>query len=202
MIDANANESAIIFREELDRLHQQNGERFRLHHHLDDKNGFLTQESLKRLLQDQEQADFYICGPEAFMDLCEASLKANNIPSSQIWIERFVSPPDPKAADEVASQDTQPGELPEELIVELDDETFRVPYEAGKSLLACVRAAGYDPPSSCLEGFCGCCMAKLEAGEVMMENNDCLSEKELEEGWILTCQSKPRSKKIHIRYDE
>jgi len=57
-------------------------------------------------------------------------------------------------------------------------------------------------PHSCLDGECGACMAMLLQGEVYMQANRVLSQKEQRKGYILTCQSLPRSDVILIDYDD
>ena len=58
-----------------------------------------------------------------------------------------------------------------------------------------------DIPFSCQSGICSSCIGKLNEGKVEMEVNDGLSDEELENGYILICQSFPRSEKITIEID-
>jgi hypothetical protein len=44
-------------------------------------------------------------------------------------------------------------------------------------------------------------MAHLDAGTVTMRTNNALSEDDLAEGWILTCQSMPTSLDVVVDYD-
>jgi ferredoxin len=64
------------------------------------------------------------------------------------------------------------------------------------------RRAGLDPPTSCEEGYCGCCMAHLRVGTGAMKANDVLTAQELAEGWILTCQFVPNSARVKVEYPE
>ena len=84
----------------------------------------------------------------------------------------------------------------------LDGVAHEVPYQAGERVLHAARRAGLDPPFSCEEGYCSCCMAKLVRGEVKMHANDCLSPQLLSEGWVLTCQSRCVSREIRIEYPD
>ena len=68
--------------------------------------------------------------------------------------------------------------------------------------LEAVREAGMDPPFACEEGYCGCCMAKLRDGQVRMRANDCLDQAQLDEGWVLTCQSVPTSRTCKVEYPD
>ena len=51
-------------------------------------------------------------------------------------------------------------------------------------------------------GICSSCIAKVTEGTAIMDNNSILTDSELEEGFILTCQAHPTTKKITIDYDE
>ena len=84
----------------------------------------------------------------------------------------------------------------------LDGRAHEVPYEQGQRVLEAAQRAGLEPPFSCEEGYCSCCMAKLTAGEVKMASNDCLTPDLLEEGWVLTCQSRCVSAGVKIEYPD
>ena len=84
----------------------------------------------------------------------------------------------------------------------LDGAEHEVPYEEGETVLAAARRAGLDTPFSCEEGYCSCCMAKLVAGEVKMDTNDCLTPELLEEGWILTCQARCVRGRVRIEFPD
>jgi ring-1,2-phenylacetyl-CoA epoxidase subunit PaaE len=60
---------------------------------------------------------------------------------------------------------------------------------------------GADLPYACKGGVCATCRAKLLKGEVEMDNNYALEEEELAAGFILTCQSHPRSAEVEVDYD-
>jgi 3-ketosteroid 9alpha-monooxygenase subunit B len=77
-----------------------------------------------------------------------------------------------------------------------------VPYQAGERVLHAARRAGLDPPFSCEEGYCSCCMAKLRSGRVAMAANDCLTPELLAEGWVLTCQSRCIGPDVRIEYPD
>ena len=154
-----------------------------------------------------KDADFYICGPGPFMDAVEEVLKGIGVAEDRIFIERFESPPDPHEVSEEeiaeAASDTAPaGDVPEVLTIVLDGARHEVAYTRNETVLQAARVAGLQPPFSCEDGYCGCCMAKLKDGEVQMRRNDCLSKKDLKEGWVLTCQSVPVSRTLAIDYDD
>ena len=73
----------------------------------------------------------------------------------------------------------------------LDGEEFEVAYRPGESLLDCMLADGLDPAFQCMDAHCGTCMVKLVSGDVKMNKNKVLSKRDLEQGYVLLCQSIP-----------
>ena len=63
-------------------------------------------------------------------------------------------------------------------------------------------ANGLDVPYSCQGGICTACMGKLEKGKVIMDDDQMLSDEEINDGLMLTCISKPDSDEIVINYDD
>lgn len=104
---------------------------------------------------------------------------------------------DPESADALGDETA-----PASIAVVLDGEAHEVPYRPGERVLEAVRRAGLDAPFSCEEGYCSSCMARLKTGRVVMAENDCLTPELLEEGWILTCQSRCVSPDIRIEYPD
>jgi 3-ketosteroid 9alpha-monooxygenase subunit B len=203
LIYANRDEASIIFRDALDSLEREHGERLQIVHHLDDHSGFLSVPQIQDLVDGWDSADFYICGPGPYMDAVEHSLEGRGIERARILIERFVSAVDPDQVRHAAPV-TLPddAEFPASFRVTFEDETHEVPYLEGKTLLECARAAGLDAPFSCEEGYCSCCMAMMREGKVVMAVNDALSAKDVAAGYVLTCQARPVTSEIWIDYDE
>ena len=204
LVYANRDAASIIFEHELDELVAAHPDRFEIHHSLDDRDGFLDLRRVEHYAVDSLESDFYLCGPGVFMDLVERALAALHVPSDQIHIERFVSPPDPDAEriDAAAASGEAAHVAPEKISVVLDGTVHEVDYKSEERVLEAARRAGLDPPFSCEEGYCSCCMAKLTEGKVRMHANDCLTSDLLEEGWVLTCQAVCISRKVKIEYPD
>jgi len=202
LIYANRDERSIIFKTELDELARTHPDRFQIVHCLDDIDGFLDCDAVKRLVGFDVGSDFYLCGPGPFMAVAEEALRELHVDHDLIHVERFVSPPDPGLHVEELAPEVTDDSVPDTITVVLDSETREIPYQKGEKILLAVRAAGLDAPYSCEEGYCSCCMAKLTAGEVKMDTNDCLSKGLLDEGWVLTCQSRCVSGKVRIEYPD
>jgi 3-ketosteroid 9alpha-monooxygenase subunit B len=204
LVYANRDERSIIFREELEDLARRHPDRLEIVHSLDVRDGFLDAAGVKRHVGRALGAEFYLCGPGAFMATVESALLELGVPLERIHIERFASPPDPGviAPDTPDAAEAQGETVPEKITIVLDGVAHEVPYQAGERVLHAARRAGLDPPFSCEEGYCSCCMAKLARGEVKMHANDCLSPQLVQEGWVLTCQSRCVSKHVRIEYPD
>ena len=86
--------------------------------------------------------------------------------------------------------------------VELDGRRAKVSFDAEKgNILESVRAAGQPAPFACKAGVCATCRAKVLTGTVEMKTNYGLSPEEVEQGYVLTCQSVPTSDGVAVTYD-
>ncbi|CAO5192204.1 hypothetical protein FAIPA1_80102 [Frankia sp. AiPs1] len=76
-----------------------------------------------------------------------------------------------------------------------------VARRTGETLLESARRAGLSPPFSCESGSCATCIAVLEEGAATMHVNDALTEDEVAEGYVLTCQGVPSTPTARVRYE-
>ena len=83
----------------------------------------------------------------------------------------------------------------------LDGVEHEVPYLAGEVLLDCMLEADLDPAFQCQQGHCGSCMVVKNRGQVEMRNNDVLSRRDLDQGYVLLCQSIPLSADVWVDCD-
>lgn len=83
----------------------------------------------------------------------------------------------------------------------LDGEEYQLPYQPGETLLDCMLADGLDPAFQCMDGHCGSCMVVKISGEVEMRKNNVLSPRDLEQNYILLCQSIPLSDDVLVDCD-
>ena len=84
----------------------------------------------------------------------------------------------------------------------LDDEVHPFSADASKTLLEAAIEAGVDPPYSCLGGVCGSCIGRVKEGAVSMASNQILSDSEVEEGLVLTCQASCTSERVVVDFDD
>jgi len=191
---ANRSRESVIFADALARLVDRHADRLVVVHHFDDDGGVVTPSVIESFLARGAEADYYICGPGPFMDTVEDTVLKSSVPQERLHLERFSVEPIPADAADGSEQT-------EEVVIELDRKTITTPYRAGNTLLQTARIAGLRAPSSCETGSCGTCMARIECGSARMLNNDALDDDEVAEGWVLTCQSLPTSRTVHVVYE-
>jgi len=183
LVYANRNDDSIIFKEELAKLRSEHADQFEIVHRLDDVHGFVDAALVMQEVGGRTDADFYICGPGPFMDVVESGLESLGVDADRIFIERFESPDTPAVATDV---DTSAGTV---VTIQLDGKVTDVEVGDGETILLAARRVGLEPPFACEEAYCGCCMAKVVEGDVEMLHNDGgIDQRQIDDGWVLTCQ--------------
>jgi ferredoxin-NADP reductase len=209
LLYANRDRTSVIFDQALAALRDRYGERLELRHHLDADRGYLGAEDVAAFVGGDVDADFYICGPGPFMDVAESGLAGLGVTAEHIFIERFLVEQQEKDAAAIAAGEpeaaAQTGGVtadgPDEVTITLAGKTKVIPYQRGDTVLETARRGGLRPPFSCEAGNCATCMAFLKEGSVRMRANNALTPDEVEEGWILTCQSLPTAGTVTVEYE-
>lgn len=143
----------------------------------------------------------YLCGPAGLPETCSAALEALGVPGERIRVERFTSAEGaPAPGRRVEPPAREPGAVAT-VRVTLDGITREIAMAEGETVLEAVLRAGIDAPWSCRAGMCCTCRARLVEGEVAMDQNYSLRDWELAAGYVLTCQSRPRSARLAVDYD-
>lgn len=137
---------------------------------------------------------FYLCGPEPMIHTVSDVLKEFGVSESDIRYELFTSTAEPVDAEVVDGKT--------KVKILLDDEEFEFVMDAKNSVLTAALEEDIDAPYSCQGGICSSCLARLTEGEVTMRQNNILTDSEVEEGLILTCQSHPTTASITVDYDD
>ena len=193
-----------MFVKELNDLKNEYPERLRIYNAYsrqevkDSLYGRLDKKNIESLFSknpDLASADgYYLCGPAAMLDDIDEVLQDNNTPKSDIHYERFTAKTKKKKLDvkKVSSEVI--------VIVDGDEFKFNLPSNSD-SILDAAMNQGADVPFSCKGGVCCTCKAKVISGKVDMSVNYSLSEEEVEEGFILTCQAHPKSERVVVDYD-
>ena len=85
--------------------------------------------------------------------------------------------------------------------INMDGETFKFVMPSSETILDTALEKDIDLPYSCQSGVCTACQGKLVSGKVSMDVSDGLSDEEIEEGYILCCQSHPTSDDVEIEIE-
>jgi ring-1,2-phenylacetyl-CoA epoxidase subunit PaaE len=211
LLYGNRDSSSVIFLEALAALKDKHLGRFEIYHFLDQEeqdielfNGMLdrsrVEEGIEHLVPDAAEVDgWFICGPGPMMDAAEGVLLDRNIPKERIHIERFTADRPPEAVSrEMEQLQTQAEGVT--VAVTLDGRTRRVPFTAG-NILDSARAAGLPAPFACKAGVCATCRARVTKGKVEMAARYGLTDEEVADGYVLTCQSVPLGDGVAVDYD-
>lgn len=201
LVYANRGADSVIFGSDLEQLRSEHRNRFTIHHHLDSERSFLDAEQCAALANGRAHGDFYVCGPGPYMQTVEAGLAALGVPADRVFIERFAPPTSTATATTTATAGNDGAVVPESVVIRLDRREHTVTYQPGDTILETARRGGLRPPFSCEAGNCATCMAHLDTGTVTMRANNALSQDEVDEGWVLTCQSLPTSPELVVDYD-
>jgi ring-1,2-phenylacetyl-CoA epoxidase subunit PaaE len=204
--------AGIMFLEEIAGLKDRYIDRLSVFHFLEDEeeeialfNGRLDRakcdEILSALIDPPAMDVFFICGPGPMMDSIEGALLAREVPKTKVLIERFTTGA-LSEAQAAAARALEQKAAGLKLSVTLNGRRVNVTFDPEKkSILDNVRAAGLPAPFACKGGVCATCRAKVTAGKVEMKVNYGLSEQELAEGYVLTCQATPVSEGVALTYD-
>jgi ring-1,2-phenylacetyl-CoA epoxidase subunit PaaE len=208
LIYGNQNRQSIIFREEIESLKNKYIDRFRVMHVLSREvtdatinSGRIDANKCEALFTkfvDINADEFFICGPEEMTFCVKDFLLAKGIQKKHIHFELFTSP-NQKTKQSVKVVDDGPKS---KITIIQDGRTISFDLaHKGENILDAAMRNGADLPYSCKGGVCCTCRAKLTQGEVDMEVNYALEEDEIRQGFILTCQSHPKTSEVVIDFD-
>lgn len=139
---------------------------------------------------------FYLCGPEAMIHTVKDVLTEHNINDEVIHYELF------KAAKASNDDIKTLSEGNTHITVIVDDEETEFEMSQKRNILESALDEDLDVPYSCQGGICSSCIARIKEGKATMRQNNILTDSELAEGLILTCQAHPTTDKIVVDYDD
>lgn len=211
LIYGNRTRQSIIFKEEIEALKNKFMERFQLIHILSREHteaplneGRINAEKCEQIFKHVVSLDadeFFICGPEEMIFSIKEWLESKNVDSKKIHFELFntnVSIQVKKQTQNIIATD----DLVSHVTIKLDGRSFDfdLPFNHA-SILDAALQQGADLPYACKGGVCTTCKARLLEGKVDMDVNYGLEPDEVAEGFILTCQSHPRTEKVVVDFD-
>lgn len=212
----NRNENCIIFKDHLENLVAQYADRLKAVYIYDAPlntnhpySGFVLKDMALRLLRENtnlnfQNAEFFICGPTPMMKEVETALGILAIPKEKVHVEYFTAraDEDKQAADVgTASASEEPFAGTASVKIIYDGNEFELEVKERETVLEAALDAGYDPPYSCMVAACCTCRAKLLEGKVEMDDRESLTDAEIAKGYVLTCQSHPKSNRIVLNFD-
>ena len=144
---------------------------------------------------------FYLCGPEEMIFNVKAALEEFGVLDTKIKFELFTTPV--LMAEKQENQEVDENFDGEALVTVIyDDEEVEFNLNKdGDSILDAAMDNDMDVPFSCKGAVCCTCKAKVTEGKVIMDANYALSDQEVEDGFVLACQSHPASAKVTIDFD-
>ncbi|WP_273568705.1 ferredoxin--NADP reductase [Maribacter halichondriae] len=150
--------------------------------------------ALKNKHKDTDFDAYYLCGPEAMINLVSETLQENDIPKEKIHFELFTT-------TEILDELPEKADGKTEVTIVLDDEEFSLSMNKNELVLDAVLKQNIDAPYSCQGGVCSSCIARITEGKVEMVKNRILTDGEIAEGLVLTCQSHPITPTLKVDYD-
>ena len=150
---------------------------------------------LKNRFRDFDIDSYYLCGPEPMITLVKEVLENEGVAADHILTELFTS-----SKTESDMSELSPGKTAVTVI--LDEEKHEVVMDHKELILDALIKAKIDPPYSCQGGVCSTCIARVSNGAAVMEKNQILTDSEISEGFVLTCQAHPTTERITVDYDD
>jgi ring-1,2-phenylacetyl-CoA epoxidase subunit PaaE len=211
LVYANRDEDSVIFNSELEKLVADHSERLMLVNVYDNpktqvsdlQKGLLSVERVKAILENYggvNANEYFICGPGPMMENIKQGLDSLKIANEKIHIEYFSAVVD--AVNKAAGNEPTGAPVNSEVtVIQYGIETQLKLNTSGLTILDAAIDAGVDAPFSCKGAVCCTCRAKVIEGKVKMDANFALTDAEVEEGFVLTCQAHPLTEKVVIDFD-
>jgi len=213
LVYGNRSRASIVFFEELEGLKNRYLERFNFINVLSREKtdaplnfGRIDENKLaelSKMIRYENMDDFFVCGPEEMIFCVKDFLEKTGVEKKKIHFELFSTPGQKKLA--VSSRQSAVGDSgpKSKITIKLDGRSFDfdLPFSSETSILDAALKKGGDLPLACKGGVCCTCKARLLEGEVDMDVNWGLEHEEVEQGYILTCQSHPKTEKVVVDFD-
>lgn len=218
LVYGNQRMNTIMFNEALQDLKDRYPDRLTLVHLLSRQpqetallNGRIDQakvaELLHTLLPVAGIDEAFLCGPEGMIDSAQAALLQAGLAPERIHAERFhsdgaLAAPAARPIAPAAVRAAAAAVAPTRLEIVLDGKTHSLAMGPQDRVLDVALEAGLDLPYSCKGGVCCTCRARVLQGRAEMERNFTLEQREIDQGFVLTCQARPLTPVLVVSYDE
>ena len=191
-----------MFKDALSDLKKEFPNRFFVHNTYSQENnpdsffGRIDSGFINQVLKQHYSIDFekvLLCGPEKMIQSATKLLKDKSFNENQILFELFYSE---------ASEKTTISSKNSKATLIYDDETLSLEVPENMTILDAALQKNIDVPYSCQGGVCSSCIAKVSSGSASMLQNNILTDSEIEEGLVLTCQAVPKTQEITVDFDD
>ena len=211
LVYANRDEDSVIFKSEIEKIVSENADRVKVLNVYDTpktqvsdlQKGLLSVDRVKAIVENYggvNADEYFICGPGPMMENIKQALEGLQIGKEKVHIEYFSAVADAVAKAEgvvVTGADVNS----EVTVIQYGIETTMKLNTAGLTILDAAIDAGVDAPFSCKGAVCCTCRAKVIEGKAKMDANFALTDAEVEDGFILTCQAHPLTEKLIVDFD-
>jgi len=207
LVYGNKSSKNTMFFKELVELQAQYGNRFHVHFIYSQAReegallGRIERSTVNLIVKNKYKGvtieNFYLCGPEQMIHTVKDVLIENGIKEKAIKFELFTAPVETTAE---TTSNLPSGETKIKVVVDEEEFEFNMPQK--QTILEAALKQDIDAPYSCQGGICSSCIAKVTEGSAEMRQNNILTDGEVAEGLILTCQAHPTSASIAVDYDD
>jgi ring-1,2-phenylacetyl-CoA epoxidase subunit PaaE len=203
LLYGNKSPKETMFYEDLLTLEKANSERLKIHWSFSQANvsnanfGRIDIAQVNYLLNQIDMSAskaFYLCGPESMIQTASDQLIEKGVKKETVFFELFTASSENLAVESSVEKGT--------LSLTCDDVTHSLKLVPGKTLLDIALQAKIDVPYSCQGGVCSSCIAKVTEGKATMQSNQILTDEEVKEGLVLSCQAIAQSETISLDFDD
>lgn len=211
LIFGNRNTKTIMLRNDINDLKDLYLNRFQVVHILsreqqdiDILNGRIDDKSIAALARDnlitpKNAAQVFICGPNDMIENVTNAMNNAGVEADHLTVEQFTAVKNAKPASKEVQENIKSGTMVS-YILDGAEKNFQL-NDPDNTVLDAAQNAGHELPFSCAGGMCATCRCKLVEGEVEMATNYALEPWELKAGYVLACQSRPKTKSIRLDFD-
>lgn len=206
------NEEGIIFNEKINTLKTKYKERFNVVHTLSQaseqwqgEKGRLNKTHILKIIEglpalNKKEAEYFLCGPDDMMEEAHRALAILAVPEKQIRKESFLTATAAQPG-EVTMEEEDDTLKTREITLFYEGTEYKLSVKPHETVLEAALNMDIDLPYSCQAGMCTACLGRCTSGKVHLDEEDALSEAELNEGFILTCVSRPMSDDVVIEVE-
>ncbi len=194
LLYGNKNRNSVIFKAEIDKWASLHKERLNVQYFYSEEIGSqkrINQTSIENSIQNYNKSEmqFFICGPEKMIESVKSDLVNISIPMENIHFEHFTK----------TQKETLSISRPAKVRAQVMDKWYEFETNGNQTILESGLEQNVPFLYSCQSGICGTCKMHCEEGKVEMKTDEALSKKDIEQGFILTCQSIPKSEQIVLK---